>query len=189
MDPTERVGSLLYQGESIEESVEFEDNAVVVTSHRVLALTPDLDGPNYRHVDRPNVTGVRVETVGASRWLERTVQPLALGIVLLAGGWIVDLDGLTSGLENTETGGAGRAGIGGIVSMAESLGRALALLDEVLLIGGALSLLVVVLFLALYARSRTRQVTVVVAGEDDLTVPLEREHPDAVATLRGAVKS
>ena len=188
MDPEARVADLLYRGETMAESVEIDGNGVVVTSHRVLALTPELDGPNFRHVDRPNVTGVRVETVGASRWLRRTFQPFVLGLVLLAGGWTVDLDGLTSGLDSTSTETAGQTGVGGIVSMAEGLGRALALLDEVLLIGGALSLVVVVIFLALYARSRTRQLTVVVAGEDDLTVPLEREQPDAVATLRGALK-
>ncbi|MFW5919801.1 MAG: hypothetical protein ACOCSF_06365, partial [Halanaeroarchaeum sp.] len=101
MDWRERIADLLFEGEAVVETVDVDGNGVVVTSHRVLALTPDLDGSNYRHVDRPNVTGVRVETVGASRWLRRAFQPFVLGLVLLVGGWIVDLDGLTTGLETT----------------------------------------------------------------------------------------
>jgi len=184
MDWRERVDDLLYQGETVVESVDLEGNGVVVTSHRVLALTPDLDGPNYRHVDRPNVTGVRVETVGASRWLERTLRPFVFGLVLLVGGWVLDLDGLTSGLGTAETDAASQTGVGGIVSMAEGLGRALALLDEALLVGGALCFLLVALFLGLYVRSRTRRLTLVVAGDDDQTIPIERDHPEAVASLR-----
>jgi len=189
MDPAERVADLLYQGEAVVEPVEIEGNAVVVTSHRVLALTPALDGPDYRHVDRPNVTEVRIEIGGSTRWLERTVRPFLLGVVLLAGGWIVDLDGLTSGLERTDPGTAGSAGIGGIVSLAEDLGRALALLDEALLVGGALCLLLVAAFLGLYAHSRERRLVLAVAGGDDLTIPVERDHPEAVGRLRDLLGS
>ncbi|MFC7026658.1 hypothetical protein ACFQH8_02280 [Halomicroarcula sp. GCM10025710] len=35
-----------------------------MTSHRLLAFTPDREGPNYRTVDRPNVEGVDVRTSG-----------------------------------------------------------------------------------------------------------------------------
>lgn len=184
MDSAERVADLLYEGETVVESVEIEGNGVVVTSHRVLALTPDREGANYRYVDRPNVNGVRVETVGASRWVKRTFSPFLLAIILLAGGWVVDLDGLTSALGTEEADAASRTGVGGIVSMAEGLGRALALLDEALLVGGALCLLIVAVFLGLYMRSRTRRLTLVVAGDDDLTVPIEHDHPEAVGALR-----
>ncbi|HKL28059.1 MAG TPA: hypothetical protein VJ898_02210 [Natrialbaceae archaeon] len=189
MDPEARVSDLLYRGETVAESVEVDGNGVVVTSHRVLALTPEGDGPNFRHVDRPNVTGVRVETVGASRWLRRTFQPFVLGLVLLAGGWIVDLDGLTSGLDSTSTETAGRTGVGGVVSMAEGLGRALAFFDDALLVGGALCLLLVAAFLGVYAHSRQRRLIVAVAGEEDLSIPVECDRPEAVGRLRDCLRS
>jgi hypothetical protein len=189
MDPEARVADLLYRGETVAESVEVDGNGVVVTSHRVLALTPDLDGPNFRHVDRPNVTGVRMETGGASRWLERTLRPLVLGLVLLTGGWIVDLDGITSGLDSTSTETAGQTGVGGIASMAEGLGRSLALLDDALLVGGALCLFLAAAFLGLYAHGRQRRLIVAVAGDEDLSIPVERDRPEAVGRLRDCLRS
>ncbi|MFC6728528.1 hypothetical protein ACFQDG_07745, partial [Natronoarchaeum mannanilyticum] len=59
-----RVDELLYAGESIEERVEIGDAEVVVTTHRVLALTPSGDGERYRAIDRPNVLGASIDADG-----------------------------------------------------------------------------------------------------------------------------
>jgi len=56
-----RVDELLYAGESIEERIGVGDADVVVTTHRVLALTPSGDGERYRAIDRPNVLGASID--------------------------------------------------------------------------------------------------------------------------------
>ena len=43
-----RVDDLLYDGETARETVDVGTSRVVVTSHRVLAFTPDADGENFR---------------------------------------------------------------------------------------------------------------------------------------------
>jgi hypothetical protein len=188
MDPDERVADLLFSGETIVETAEFGSSVVVVTSHRVLALTPDVDGPNYRHVDRPNVSGVRIETIGATRWLRRAARPFVVGVVLLIGGWSVDLGGFTSALDGTSTEAAGTAGIGGITSMARDLGRVLALFDEALLVGGVACLFLVVGLLALYLSSRQRSLTISVAGGADVEVPCEGASEESVDRLRAVLR-
>jgi len=62
----ERAEGLLYEGESVRETVPVGAGVVVVTTHRLLAFTPDREGPDFRQVDRPNVDGAEVRTVGTS---------------------------------------------------------------------------------------------------------------------------
>jgi hypothetical protein len=163
-DPRDRVDRLLYDGERVVESVALGGDRVVVTSHRLLALTPETDGANFRAVDLPNVEGVRVSTDGTRRYLRWTVRPLVLGLLLLLGGSLIDLDDPLAG---TDTSGAGATGAGGIVSTVSSFTSLLAVLDEAMLAGGAVCLLVVALLLGLYLRSRATSLVVSVAGDDD----------------------
>ena len=65
----ERAEGLLYEGESVRETVPVGAGGIVVTTHRLLAFTPDREGPNFRQVDRPNVDGAEVRTVGTFRFL------------------------------------------------------------------------------------------------------------------------
>jgi hypothetical protein len=68
------VEDLLYEGESVERTVELADGWVVVTSHRLLASTPSAEGQNLRKVDRPNVVGVGMGHDGNRTLLERLAR-------------------------------------------------------------------------------------------------------------------
>lgn len=185
-DPRDRVDRLLYDGERVVESVALGGDRVVVTSHRLLALTPETDGANFRAVDLPNVEGVRVSTDGTRRYLRWTVRPLVLGLLLLLGGSLIDLDDPLAG---TDTSGAGATGAGGIVSTVSSFTSLLAVLDEALLAGGAVCLLVVALLLGLYLRSRATSLVVSVAGDDDVRIPAAAGREETATRLEAAIAS
>jgi hypothetical protein len=180
----DRVENLLYDGESVVASVDAGDDRVVVTSHRMLAFVPDAE-PRFRQVDRPNVTGVRVDAVGASGRLRRAARFGAWGGGLLAAGLLVSLDATLAGLQSLGGSGAG-SGAGDALPLLGALFAALALLDDALRAVGALLLLAAAALVVRYLRSRERAVTIEVSGGDDIDVP--GDHHTAAA-LRDALQS
>lgn len=182
-DWRDRADDLLYEGETVDETVDVADNRLVVTSHRLLAFTPDGDA-NYQHVDRPNVEGLSLETDGNPRYLRWSLRPGVLGLLLLGAGTQFSID---DPLSSIDTSGAGAAGTGGIVGTVREFTRLLTLVDDVMRAVGALSLLVVVLLLALYLRSRQRRLVVQVAGDDPIEVPVSGDVDAAVSRLDAAI--
>ncbi|WP_276273209.1 hypothetical protein [Haloarcula litorea] len=180
MDWVNRAGDLLYDGEGVQEQVRVGDGGVVVTSHRVLAFTPDREGPNYRAVERPNVEGVGLTTDGETDHLERGVKALVAGLALVAAGYTVDLDGLVSGVSLSDTAATGAAGLGRMLGTLQTLLGLLARLDDLLLLFGALALLFAVVVLGVYLWSRERVLVVEVAGDDDVHLPAPESGGDAV---------
>jgi len=183
-DWRERVDRLLYDGERVLESAAVAGDRVVVTTHRVLALTPNGDGANFRAVDLPNVEGIRVSTDGTRRYLRWTIRPLVLGAVLVLAGTRLDIGDPLSGMDTSS---AEATGTGGILSTVSSLTSLLAALDEVMLAVGAGCLLVVALLLGLYLHSRQRRLVVGVAGDDDLKLPVDAGQESAATRLEAAV--
>lgn len=182
---TERVDELLYQGEEALERHEAGPNLLVVTTHRLLAFTPEGDGPNFQHVDLPNVTGVSLSATGRPKLLEYGVKTGALGLLAFGSGAAVDFAGLLS-LDSVDTTGAGQVGVGGVLGMVDAVAGLLALLDVALTAGGALLTLAGLGLLAVYLRSRERELVVEVAGGDPVTVATD--DPEAVrAFLRDAL--
>jgi hypothetical protein len=167
----DEVDRLLYEGETVEERVELEEGAtLVVTSHRVLAFKPSLEGPNFEQVDRPNVEGVSTGALADSDLLSSALQWGVIGIVLIAGGFLVNLDSLV-GEVNLDTSSAGQIGIGGFMGMMQGVMDLLALLDDGMRLFGALFLLLAVVFVGVYVWGRERTLVIRVAGDEDVHLP------------------
>ncbi|QLG29267.1 hypothetical protein HUG10_17780 [Halorarum halophilum] len=159
---------LLYDGEVVEASVPVDGGRLVRTSHRLLVHTPGTDGRTLAVVQRPNVEGIRVVASGRGGYVAPALKAILVGGVLVAAGATVPLDGMADVAPSAS--GAGATGMGGTVALLGSLLSAIALLDDVLRVVGALALLVGVALLGLYLRSRKREIVVSVAGDEDLRV-------------------
>lgn len=162
------VSDLLFDGETVERTVEVGESSLVVTSHRVLAVTPTVPGANFRKIDRPNVQNVSVGTDSTRGYLVYAVTMVVLAIPFLAGGRLLNFDGMFAGLDTGR--GASALGIG--TGFIETLGFVFGLIDDALLWTGVACLVVVVPLVALYVRSRTRVVRIHVAGGPDVSVPV-----------------
>ena len=136
----DRVQDLLYDGESVRERVAVDDAQVVVTSHRVLAFTPDGDGPNFRQVERPNVAGVSTGATASGALLGRGVRWTAIGLVLLGFGTVVDFGAIVGDVD-LSTGGTGAVGLGGVLGAVQGMLDLLRQLDAILQTLGALVVL------------------------------------------------
>jgi hypothetical protein len=181
----DRAEDLLYDGEEIVEQVRIGSGGVVVTTHRVMAFTPDGEGANFRDVDRPNVVGVAAGTSGEWAFLERAIKALVAGGVLLVAGQTVSLDSMVEGIEIGA--GAGQVGMGGMLGMLQTFLSLMAQLDELLTLFGALALLFGAVVLGVYAWSREDELVVSVAGDgEDLRLPAP-EDAEAVAARLEAV--
>lgn len=165
-----RIERLLYDGESVQETVEFGATSVVVTSHRVLAVTPEMEGENLRQVERPNVAGVAAGARASPGLLERGLKCGVVGALLAAAGYVVDLDGLLGGvaLRNRAT---TELGIGNAVGSLQGLLGLLTQLDQLLRAVGALALLLAVVLVGAYRLTRDETLVVEVAGGEDVHVP------------------
>jgi hypothetical protein len=187
MDWADRADSLLYDGETVQDRIPAGTGGVVVTSHRLLAFTPDRDGANYRQVDRPNVDGVDVRTGGEFRFLERAVKAIVVGSVLLAAGLTVSLDGMVDGI-SLESGGATSAvGIGGMLGPLQSTLDLLGHLDDLMRVFGGLALAFGAVVLAVYLWSRERRLVVSVAGGEDIELDAP-EDEGVVDRLQAALR-
>ena len=176
---------LLYDGEHVETEVDVGDGGVVVTSHRVLAFTPDAAGSNYEYVDRPNVGGVERTTRGSSSFLAHAVKALVVGGVLVAAGQVVSLDETVGTIELGTTGGMG---LGGFLGVMQSLLTVLTMLDEIMTTAGALALLAGAVLLGAYAWTRQDLLVVEVAGGDDVELPAPETDEDVADQLDRAVR-
>ncbi|MFC6864010.1 hypothetical protein ACFQGE_11150 [Halomicroarcula sp. GCM10025817] len=170
MDWVERAGDLLYDGETVETEVRVGTGGLVVTSHRVLAFTPDRDGPNYRAVDRPNVEGVDVTTSGEPTFLEQGIKALVAGVVLVAAGQFVSFDSMVAGVAVDGGQAASAVGIGQMLGLLQTMLTLLAQLDDLMQLFGGLALALAAVVLGVYAWSRERVLVVRVAGGEDVTL-------------------
>lgn len=181
-----RVEDLLYDGEGVQHQVGGEETQVVVTTHRVLTFTPETAGPNFRAVERPNVSSISRETDGETRWLVTAGKWLTVGVVLIVVGVVVDFEGMLAGVTMSQE--AGQVGIGGIMGMFALLKTFFALVDDALLLGGALSALGGLAALGWYLNTRAETITIAVAGQDDIQLPADGLTDTEVAGLSEAVK-
>ncbi len=86
----DHVEDLLYDGETVRETVDLAAGQVVVTSHRVLAFTPRTEGANFRQADLPNVEGVGLGAQTEADLLERALRFGVIGVVLLGFGALTE---------------------------------------------------------------------------------------------------
>lgn len=162
-DPVE---SHLYAGEEVRASLPVADGRLVATSHRVLAYAPDADPEEratLRSVHRVNVTDVSPSST-ATDWLVRPIAYTVIGgFTMVLGGSMVSLDSMST----TTPDGAGATGVGGLLSMVDGVLSVLSLVDDLLRVAGALSLLLGVALMGVYAATRGREVVVETEGEAD----------------------
>lgn len=183
----DRVNELLHDGETVRGSVPVGDGEVYVTTQRLLAFRgADADGANFRGVARPNVDGVAASAESDRGALARALAWGVVGVALAAAGVLVEVADLFTTPEALEQGAV--AGAGGAVSLFRTVFDALALVDEAVAVFGGLGLAVAAWYGVRYWRSRERVVTVAVAGDHDVRLPVADESAedvaDAVAELR-----
>ena len=175
---SEHVDELLDERERVRHRVDLEGATVVVTNRRVLAFTPDEDGPNYRSVERPNVTRVSVETDSAPGRLLWAMLFLALGVGLALLATTTDLAGLAeryAGDVGDPTGVADGA--------LEGLTTMLTVFDLSILAAGAFLLVLALALFVGYARSRTRRLVLRVSGDGDVSLPVSDADLEAERTV------
>jgi hypothetical protein len=180
-----QVDHLLHDDESVVARTGDERAGVLVTPHRVLAVSPATEGANYRAVARPNATDVTRETTGDRGWVYTGTKALVIGLTALVAWSLTDLEGAVAGVALSDSAGAA---VGGQVLQLLALARALAsLVDDALLVGGALSVVVALATFAAYYASREEIVRVSVAGDDDLSLPAEGFSANDLAALSEAL--
>jgi hypothetical protein len=181
-----RVDELLYDGESVRDSLELDSAQVVVTSHRVIAFTPDLDGENFQQVDRPNVTGVQTGARANDSLLSRVVSTGAIGLLLVAVGYTIDFESILGSAEVSDTQTGSGTGMGGVIQTTRSMLDIVAQLDEMMRLLGALALLLAVALFGVYWLGRDPTLLITTAGDtDDIRLP----RPENVAAARSRLEA
>ncbi|WP_135663486.1 hypothetical protein [Halorhabdus rudnickae] len=188
-DWSDRVEELLYEGEDVTEQVSVGTAHVVVTTHRVLAFTPEMEGENFRQVERPNVTDVAIRTDGETGFLMTGFRAGLFGIVFLGTGLVVDFGALLGDVNLGEMdAGAGAMGIGGILGMVQAMIDILSSLDDYMRLFGLLLLLFSLVPIGVYVYSRETRLVVSIAGGEDLPIAASPDDADStVAALRDAI--
>lgn len=184
------VEDLLYDGESVDRTVDFEDGSVVVTSHRVLVFTPESDGKNFYQVDRPNVVGIALGHDGNATHVERGIRWGLIGLIMAGAGYAFDFGDLAAGMQidGGAAEGVGAVGLGGLMGMLNTLVTFISVLDDLLTMFGALAILLSVAVFAFYVQTRERVLTIERAGDDAVLVPVSGDvSDDAVARIRSVV--
>ncbi|MDZ7849906.1 MAG: hypothetical protein U5K70_03520 [Halodesulfurarchaeum sp.] len=179
------VDQLLYAGETVLAKVAGHEAAIAVTSHRVLVFTPGVEGPNVQTFHRPNVTGLSKRASGSGRWLRAGAKWLVLGVALTIVGSLIDLEGVLGNVSTEGT--AGEVDVGWIGGLFDLFSTVFALLDDVLLLGGILSSIAGLVFVAGYLKSRASVVTIEVAGEGDVDLPAAGFSDSDVGKLADAI--
>lgn len=167
---TDRVEELLYEGERVEETVDVDPARIVVTSHRVITITPELAGANFRDVERPNVVGVSRGAEASGDLLVRGVKWTVIGLLLMGAGTLIDFGGIVGSVSFDGSAG-GQIGIGGVLGFVQGLLDLIRQLDEIMLVLGALATLFGIVVLGVYLWTRDPTVAIEVAGDEDLHVP------------------
>jgi len=183
----QRVDDLLYEGESVRETVDLGSSRVVVTSHRVLAFTPEMAGENFTEAERPNVESVSEGARTDDDLLGRALQFGIVGGISVAIGYVVDFDGIFGDLAfNTEA--AGRMGAGSLISVAQTLINIIAAMDFLLLAFGSLSLFLTAVLIGVYWFQRDPTLVIAIAGDAPaIHLPLPGDTPDARTRLETAI--
>ena len=182
-----KVEDLLYESESVEEVVDIDTARVVVTSHRVLTFTPEMDGENFEQVERPNVTGVATSALSRTGLAAKSVRYGVYSAMLMLAGLFINFDSLIGDVQFDSQAAQG-TGAGGIIGLAQGMLNFFARLDQFMQMIGALGLLVAVVIFAVYWLLRTPTLAIEIAGDrDDLHVPRPDDPDLAVTALEEAI--
>lgn len=182
-----RVDELLYDSESVQGTLDVGTARVVVTSHRVMVFTPELEGENFRQADRPNVIGVDTGAKSNLDLLGRGIRYSVIGGLLVAAGLVFDFEEIIGDVSVGDAGG-GQVGLGGILEMTQRMLDLFAQLDVILQALGALVLLVAVAVLGVYWYLRDPTIVITLAGEEgDIHMPRPADADQTLADLERLV--
>ncbi|WP_255198085.1 hypothetical protein [Halorarius litoreus] len=168
------IDAQLLAGEQRRDELLVDAVRLVRTSHRLLVVQPDAD-PRFRAVELPNVRGVGRATDAPGWALSWAVQALVVGVVFAAGGLFVPVD--TLGADVTAPQGTG---LDSTLQTAQQLFALAALLDEALLVLGAVCVVAGVALAGWYLVERERRVVVEVSGGDPVLLPGDAETVERV---------
>lgn len=183
-----RVDDLLYDGETVRENIAVGSARVVVTSHRVLTFTPDLEGENFRQADRPNVTGVDTGALAPANLLRRGLMAGVAGVALVLAGLLFDPTSLFGENLELDTAAGNEFGLGGLMDATRSMFALLMNLDAVLLNLGAIALLLSTVLLGVYWYLRTPTLVIELAGDhENVHVPRPENASDVAYQLEAAI--
>lgn len=183
-----RVDDLLYDGEVVRENVDIGSTRVVVTSHRVLAFTPTMDGENFRQADRPNVTGVDTGARSPASLLRRGVTAGVVGVAFVLAGLLFDPVAIFGDDLELDTATASDFGLGSLMEVTQSMFALLMNLDTVLLNLGALALLLSTVLLGVWWYLRTPTLVIQLAGEEEhIHLPRPENVSDVANRLERAI--
>lgn len=180
------VDQLLYEGEQVLADTQGREAGVVVTSHRLLVFTPHTDGPNLRTVERPNVTAVTKRSSGDARWLTAGAKWFVTGLTLAIVGLLLDLDGVIG--EVSTDGTAGQVGVGWVTELFSVFNTVFSLLDDLLLVGGLVSLVAGLALFGWYWQTRADVLEIGLAGRSDIEIPGLGFRSAAIEELQDAVE-
>lgn len=181
-----QVEEMLYEGESVSETFALDSARVVVTSHRVLTFTPEMDGAHFEQVERPNVTRVRRSAVGESENIARGVKYGVIGLVLFVAGSMIDFGGIVGDV-NLDSEGAGQLGIGGTLGMINQMLAFIAQIDDLMRTFGLLALFLAVVMFGVYALTREATFVLEVAGGEDVHLPRPEDAQETLLQLEAAI--
>lgn len=180
----ELLRSQLYEGELMIDTATVDELLIGISTHRLFALTgEDMAATTLQTVMLPNVVGFGTTTGGKQAYGLRTVRTGIYAVLLLGAGLFVDLEGLISPVAAPSG-----AGIGGVVSMVNLLIDLVALVDDVLLGVGLLSLVGALFFAARYLASRDRYFEVTVSGDEPIRIPIDAEARPPIDRLEEALE-
>lgn len=173
--------ALCYDGERVVERAPLGAGWAAITTHRVLAYNPTVDGQRFESVDRPNVGGVTVDAAGEGQLLGWSLRAAVYGLAALGGSVALRATNLGETL-SVGAAGAEAAPVGSVLAVTDALAAALSLLTTLLLLGGAA---LVVGSLGLFARYyRTRRPALVVDRFGDDPVRLSAPRGDGERAAR-----
>jgi hypothetical protein len=186
MDLGAHLDRLCYDGERVVESAAGNEAAIAVTTHRILVVTPDLEGPNLRTYERPNVTDIATVERGPDRWLRAGAKWIVVGVALSIAGLVLDLSGLIGTPPTEGTGAVGLDWIGGVFTLFATAAR---LFDDLLLFGGLAAVVAGLGLVGWYWARRTETVRLTVAGSEDLHLPAGGLSGQAIEALGTALEA
>lgn len=170
----EQATERLRDGETIEESISFGDNGVVVTNQRLLAFVPESEGANFRAIERPNVEGATLHGIGNADWLEYMGKGGLAGVVGIIVGTKMEFSGFIS-LQGIDPKAASQTGVGSMLGMLSQISTLVGKIDDAMLVVGLLGVAVWLGALGMYIESREYVLDVTVAGDSDLQVPAPKD--------------
>jgi len=178
---------LCYDGERVVERTPLGAGWAAVTTHRVLAYNPAADGQRFEAVDRPNVSGVRVDAAGDGRFLGWGLRAAIYGLAGLGGGVALRAMDLQSTLSVDAS--AGAAPVGSVLAVTDALASVLTFLTTLLLVGGTVLVVGALGLLTRYLRTRNPALVVERFGDDPVRLSVPRGDGErAVRALSAALE-